>query len=431
MRPGARIAAAIEILDDMFVHHRPVATALADWGKTHRFAGSGDRNAIGHMVYDGLRHKAAAAHILQSESSRAIVIGGMREQGVSASDIAAMCTGGDHTPEPLSDHERARLETATTADAPSWVTGNYSQWLHPSLKRVFGDRLEIEGQALAQRASADLRVNTLRATRDKVMKSLNGYGAIELHMAPLGIRIPAPVGDTRIPNLQAEAAYQAGWCEIQDEGSQIAAAMTGAGPRSQVLDLCAGGGGKTLAMAANMQNTGQIYAFDDDRTRLKPIFERIRRAGVRNVQVLRAGDLTALDEMGPRFDIVLADAPCTGSGTWRRKPDAKWRLKPANLAERQKEQQAVLDQAVKSVRPGGRLIYVTCSVLADENTDQIDAFLERHPQFHVVPYADAWRQAVLPGEPPTSADGRSDTLLLTPALHGTDGFYIAVMQSSV
>lgn len=204
--------------------------------------------------------------------------------------------------------------------------------------------------------------------------------------------------------------------------------MTGAGPRSQVLDLCAGGGGKTLAMAANMQNTGQIYAFDDDRTRLKPIFERIRRAGVRNVQVLRAGDIKALDEMGPRFDIVLADAPCTGSGTWRRKPDAKWRLKPANLAERQKEQQAVLEQAAKSVRPGGRLIYVTCSVLADENTDQIDAFLERHPQFHVVPYADAWRSAALPGEPPASADGRSDTLLLTPALHGTDGFYIAVMQ---
>ena len=429
MIPGARIAAAIEIIDDMVKHHRPVATALADWGKAHRFAGSGDRNVIGHLVYDGLRHKAASAHIMSSESSRALVIGGMRLQGTTADEIAKMCTGQDHTPDPLSDDELSRLDAAHTDNGPAWVAGNYPQWLHTSLKRAFGDRLVEEGRALAQRAPADLRVNTLKATREKVMKALAGYGALELDNIPNGIRIPAPTGNSRIPNLQAEAAYQAGWCEIQDEGSQIAAAMTGAGPRSQVLDLCAGGGGKTLAMAANMQNTGQIYAYDDDRTRLKPIFERIRRAGVRNVQVLRAGDKTALDEMGPRFDIVLADAPCTGSGTWRRKPDAKWRLKPANLVERQKEQRDVLAQAVKSVKPGGRLIYVTCSVLPEENIDQITAFLGEHKDFQVVPFADVWRIA-LPGEPPVSADASLETLLLTPAMHGTDGFFIAVLQRS-
>ena len=282
---------------------------------------------------------------------------------------------------------------------------------------------------MAHRAPADLRVNTLKATREKVMKALSGYGAYELEAPLTGIRIPAPVGDARIPNLQAEAAYQAGWCEIQDQGSQIAAAMTGAGPRSQVLDLCAGGGGKTLAMAAVMQNTGQIYAYDDDRTRLKPIFERIRRAGVRNVQVLRAGEKSALDEMGARFDIVLADAPCTGTGTWRRKPDAKWRLKPANLAERQKEQRDVLVQAAKSVKPGGRLIYVTCSILPEENGDQVAAFLAENKTFHIVPYADVWR-ASLPGEPPNSADESTETLLLTPCMHGTDGFFIAVLQRS-
>ena len=426
MRPGARIAAAIEILDDMTKHHRPVATALADWGKTHRFAGSGDRSVIGHMVYDALRHKAASEWFMGAETSRAIVIGGMREQGAAAADIAAMCTGADHTPAPLSEDELKRLASPNTEPAPAWVTGNYPQWLHPSFKRAFGDRLSVEGQGLSKRAPADLRVNTLKATREKVMKALVSYGAIELEMAPNAVRIPAPTGDERIPNLQAEAAYQAGWCEIQDEGSQIAAALTGAGPRSQVLDLCAGGGGKTLAMAAVMQNTGQIYAYDDDRTRLKPIFLRIQRAGVRNVQVLRAGEIAALDELGPRFDIVLVDAPCTGTGTWRRRPDAKWRLKPANLAERQKEQREVLAQAVKSVKPGGRLVYVTCSVLPEENTDQVQAFLVANPDFSILPYADAWRTA-LPGEPPASADGSTDTLSLTPASHGTDGFFIAVL----
>ena len=149
-------------------------------------------------------------------------------------------------------------------------------------------------------------------------------------------------GLQRTPNLQAEAAFQAGWFEIQDEGSQIAALLSGAGPRKQVLDLCAGAGGKTLALAALMQNTGQLYAYDADRHQLKPIFDRIKRAGVRNVQVLRAGDEAALEALGPRFDVVMADAPCTGSGTWRRRPDAKWRLKPEALAARLGEQRAGL-----------------------------------------------------------------------------------------
>ncbi len=426
MRAGARIAAAIEILDDMTAHHRPVATALADWGKAHRFAGSGDRSVIGHMVYDALRHKASSAHVMGAETSRAVVLGGMREQGAAVADIAAMCTGAEHTPPPLTEDELKRLDANSTEGAAAWVTGNYPQWLHPSFKRAFGERLSVEGRGLSLRAPADLRVNTLKAPRDKVMKALVSYGALELERVPNGVRIPAPAGDSRIPNLQAEAAYQAGWCEIQDEGSQIAAALTGAGPRSQVLDLCAGGGGKTLAMAAAMQNTGQIYAYDDDRTRLKPIFLRIQRAGVRNVQVLRAGEKAALDELGPRFDIVLCDSPCTGSGTWRRRPDAKWRLKPANLAERQKEQRQVLADAVKFVKPGGRLVYVTCSVLPEENTDQVTAFLAANPDFSILPYAEAWR-ATLPGEPPVSADGSTQTLSLTPASHGTDGFFIAVL----
>jgi 16S rRNA (cytosine967-C5)-methyltransferase len=238
--------------------------------------------------------------------------------------------------------------------------------------------------------------------------------------------VPPPVGAQRTPNLQAEAAFQAGWFEIQDEGSQIAALLSGAGPRKQVLDLCAGAGGKTMALAALMQNTGQLYAYDQDRNQLKPIFERVKRAGVRNLQVLRAGDEVAVDALGPRFDVVLADAPCTGTGTWRRRPDAKWRVRPDALKARTDEQRTVLKRAAALVKPGGRLVYVTCSLLPEENTEQIAQFLGENTAFTALPAAGLWEAAW--GDLPPSADGRSDSLLLTPGRHGTDGFFIAVLS---
>jgi 16S rRNA (cytosine967-C5)-methyltransferase len=193
-----------------------------------------------------------------------------------------------------------------------------------------------------------------------------------------------------------------------------------------VLDICAGAGGKTLAFAAAMQNTGQVYAYDGDAARLRPILERLKRAGARNVQVLRAGDEATLAGLGPRFDVVLCDAPCTGSGAWRRRPDAKWRLKPASLARRLEEQRAVLALAAPLVKPGGRLVYVTCSVLPEENGEQIDRFLANHSAFAALPWRDVW-SAVNGGEPP-SGDTTGDGLLLTPARHGTDGFFVCVME---
>lgn len=430
MKPGARIAAAIEILETILTRHQPVSIALSDWGKAHRFAGSGDRNAIGHLVYDALRHKASSAHVMGSDTPRALVIGGYLTQGALLPDISAMCTGQDHAAEPLTEDELKRLESASTEGAPDWVRGNYPEWLQPSFEGAFGNRAADEGQALANRAPADLRVNTLKATREKVLKALQSFGPSETAFAPQGLRIAAPKGDARIPNLEAEAAFQAGWFEIQDEGSQVAAALSGAAPRLQVLDLCAGAGGKTLALAAAMQNTGQIFAYDADRTRLKPIFERVKRANARNIQVLRAGDTTALAALGDRFDVVLVDAPCTGSGTWRRRPDAKWKLRPHALSERVTEQRSVLSEAAKHVKPGGRLVYITCSILPEENTGQVAAFLEQNAQFKVLPYADAWR-AALATEPPRSADGRTDCLLLTPGTHGTDGFFIAVLARDI
>ena len=241
------------------------------------------------------------------------------------------------------------------------------------------------------------------------------------------MRVPPPEGAGKAPHLEAETAHGKGWFEVQDEGSQIAALLAGAGPRMQVLDLCAGAGGKTLALAAAMQNTGQIYAYDSDKKQLRPIFERLKRAGARNVQVMEAGDEAALLALGPRFDLVLVDAPCTGSGTWRRKPDAKWRVKPANIPERQAEQVRVLDLGAGLTKPGGTLVYVTCSVLPEENRDQVEAFLARHGEFAVEPFAGAWVERI-GSEPPRSADGCEDTLQLTPARHATDGFFVALLR---
>jgi 16S rRNA (cytosine967-C5)-methyltransferase len=426
MKSGGRIAAAIEVLEAVLNRYQPVSMALTDWGKAHRFAGSGDRNAIGGLVYDALRHRASLAWALGSDEPRALAIGAAPAAlGLTPEAVIEACNGAEHAPSPLTETERGGL-ARDIAGAPDAVRADIPEWLWPSFSRQFGKGAIAEGEALARRAPADLRVNTLRSTPEKVLKALAGFSAAPCPYSPFGIRVPAPVGAERTPNLQAEAAFQAGWFEIQDEGSQIAALLSGAGPRKQVLDLCAGAGGKTLALAALMQNTGQLYAYDADRHQLKPIFERIKRAGVRNVQVLRAGDEAALEALGARFDVVLADAPCTGTGTWRRRPDAKWRLKPDALASRLAEQRAVLARGAALVKPGGRLVYVTCSVLPEENTEQIALFLGDRPDFRIVPAADAWK-AGLGREPPPSADGRTDSILLTPLRHGTDGFFVAVL----
>ncbi len=427
MRPGARLQAAADILDDILARHRPAAAALADWGKAHRFAGSGDRAAIGTLVFDALRRKSSIAAQMGADTPRALVLGAApRAFAMTADEVAAVADGSEHAIAPLTQEERARLAAALPDDAPAHVKGDIPDWLLPSFERAFGVRAAAEGAALSQRAPVDLRVNVLKATQEKVLKALARFHAELTPLSPVGVRVPAPEGAGRSPPIEAEAAHGKGWFEVQDEGSQVAALLSGAGPRLQVLDLCAGAGGKTLALAAAMQNTGQIYAYDADKRQLRPIFERLKRAGARNVQVLEAGEETALQALGPRFDLVLVDAPCTGSGTWRRKPDSKWRLKAANIPERQAEQARVLDLGAGLVKPGGRLVYVTCSVLPEENADQVAGFLARHADFAVLPYGEAWRERFA-SEPPASADGSTETLQLTPADHGTDGFFIALL----
>lgn len=427
MTPGARLKAASEVLDDILSRHRPAATALADWGKAHRFAGSGDRSAIGSLVYDALRQRQSISARMGQETPRALALGAaLSAFAMSAEEIGRAADGSPHALSPLSPAETEALSGAAPTCLGVHIAGDFPEWLAPSLHRAFGDGTLAETTAMATRAPIDLRVNTLKATREQVLAALAHTGALATPLSPIGIRIAAPAGRARAPHVEAETAHGQGWFEVQDEGSQLAALLAGAKPGMEVLDLCAGAGGKTLALAAEMENSGKLYAYDVDKLQLRPIFERLKRADVTNVAVLDAGRVAALEALGPRFDLVLADAPCSGSGTWRRRPDSKWRLKPKQLAERQKDQAEVLTLAARLVKPGGRLVYVTCSILPEENTDSVAAFLASHPQYAILPYASAWRER-LPGEPPRSADGRDDGLLLTPASHGTDGFFVTIL----
>jgi 16S rRNA (cytosine967-C5)-methyltransferase len=308
----------------------------------------------------------------------------------------------------------------------AWIDGDFPQWLAPCFDRVFGERATEEGAGLSARAPIDLRTNTLKTDRPKLLEALARFGARPGPLSPLCVRIAPPGPEARNTNVEAEPSHGMGWFEVQDAASQVASLMSGARPGETVADICAGAGGKTLALAALMHNDGKLIAHDNDRHRLRPIFERLQRAGVTNVEVIAAEDVRKLDAM-PKFDCVVIDAPCSGSGSWRRKPDAKWRLSEKQLQQRIKDQKAVLERGAKLVRPGGRLIYITCSVLPEENTDQIQAFRTENPDFTLRPYADQWRTAI-DANPPASANGAADTLLLTPASHGTDGFFIAVLR---
>jgi 16S rRNA (cytosine967-C5)-methyltransferase len=427
MRMGGRASAAIEILSEIFNRHRPAADALKDWGRAHRFAGGADRSAIGNLVYDALRWRASLSHRMKSDAPRALVLGvlGLHwDRSVEELDALARS---DHGPGALSGEEQSNLRSLPDHAAPPWVKGDYPQWLDDSLARVLGDRRAAQGAALAERAPVDLRANSLKATPEKLMASLARYRPAPGELAPLCVRLAPPAREARNPNIEAEPAHGKGWFEIQDQGSQIAAALSAAAPQEQVADICAGAGGKTLALAAMMANRGQIHAYDADRHRLRPIFERLQRAGARNVQVVPADEPERLDQLRGKLDLVVVDAPCSGSGSWRRKPDAKWRLKPESLRLRIAEQERLLARAAQLLRPEGRLHYITCSLLPEENADRIDTFLRDNAGFERLAYGETWRR-LLKGEPPPSADGDTQTLLLTPLDHKTDGFFIATLK---
>ncbi len=432
MQTAARLSAAIEVLSDIETRRRPAADALKDWGLAHRFAGSGDRAAIAGLVYDALRRRASSAHVMGEATPRAVLLGMLKlERGLDPEAIARLFDGSRFAPPPLTEAEAAALRDGSLAGAPAHVAGDYPEWLDPHFAKVFGEERAAEGAALASRAPLDLRVNTLKGDRDTAMAELSDLHPEPARWSPLGLRIKL-AAEAKSPAVHAEPAFIKGLIEIQDEGSQLAALLTGAKRGEQVVDLCAGAGGKTLALAAIMENHGQIFASDTDKRRLAPIHARILRSGARNVQVRTpksVGD--AIADLDGKIDLVLIDAPCTGTGSWRRNPDAKWRMRPGALEQRVKEQAEILDRAASLPKPGGRIAYVTCSVLDEENGTQIRAFLTRHPEFALVPPSDVakplgdraflFRRAVLASD---------EGLLMTPRRTDTDGFYVSILTRS-
>lgn len=425
MRLGGRLAGAIEVLADIEARRRPVADALKDWGLAHRFAGSGDRAAIGNIVYDALRMKLSHAWLMDDDSATALGYAVMlRQWGKTPEQLAQEFDGDKFAPPPLSEDSLNALKSRSLADAPLYIQGDIPEWVQPSLEAAFADDWLRQAKALNERPTLDLRANTLKANRDKVLKALEETGAVATRIARQGIRIPAGEGPSRLPNVTAELSFQKGWFEVQDEGSQIVTDLAGATEGEQILDYCAGGGGKTLAMAASMNNKGQVHAFDADRKRLAPIIERLKRAGTRNVQVHdRPAGLNAFRD---KFDRVLVDAPCTGTGTWRRRPDTKWRITQRNLEERVGQQAEALHQAKDFVRPGGELLYVTCSVLPEENERQVRRFCAENPEFSITSALDRWTETFGPtATRPHSAD--DETVTLTPATTDTDGFFFCAM----
>jgi 16S rRNA (cytosine967-C5)-methyltransferase len=431
MRPAAHLSAAIEVLAAIDERPRPAGDALKAWGLAHRFAGSGDRAAIAGVVYDALRRRASSAWIMGEETPRAILLGTLHlARGLDVDAISHLADGSQHALAPLTAEERERLANAKLDDAPPHVRGDYPEWLDEQFAQTFGDERAEEGAALAFRAPLDLRVNTLKATVEKAQDVLAHLKPGPARWAPNGLRIQF-TAEGKQPPVTSETLFLKGGYEIQDEGSQIAALLSGAKAGEQVLDLCAGSGGKTLAMAARMENHGQIFAFDDDPRRLAPIHDRLKRSGARNVQVRSPrGQADVLADLAGRMDLVLIDAPCTGTGVWRRSPDAKWRMRPGALEIRVREQAALFDQAVRFLKPGGRIAYVTCSVLDAENGAQVRAFLARHPGFSVRPPAEVVkslgdRGAILRAAALVTAEG----IQLTPRRTDTDGFFVALLNA--
>ncbi len=435
MTPGARLQAAIELLAAIHRGTAPADRAAATYFRNRRYIGGRDRRAVIDRVYAVLRRQAALdwwitrllPGELPSDVERARVIAGLALiDSWSADRIAGSFDGGRYRPAALSPVER-KLARAAAGHAvahpgqPDWVRWECPEWLMEPLRAAFGSRLRAELEALMVEAPLDLRANALKASRKEAQAALaaDGVAARATPLSPWGLRVHGR------PPLATLASFRDGLVEVQDEGSQLIALLADARPGMRIVDFCAGAGGKTLALAAAMRNRGHIVACDVLSGRVERAGVRLRRAGIHNVE--RRGLAGERDPWVKRhachFDRVLIDAPCSGTGTWRRNPDAKWRLGAGDLEVLLDLQSRILGSACRLVKPGGRLVYATCSLLPDENRGRVDAFLAAHPEFALLPVASVWRETI-GGDGPAAGD----TLSLTPAGHGTDGFFVAVLE---
>ncbi len=431
MTPAARLAAVLELLAEIDSQGRPADLVAGAYLKARRYIGSKDRKAVSERVWGCLRRRARLDWWLASQGQPStprsrLLADLVLNDHLKPDEIAQQFTGGAHGPGTLAPQEWALLQALKGRDLfrhdmPAWVRGEYPEWLEPRLTAVFGDRLAAEMGAMRDEAPVDLRVNSLKADRETARAALaaDGLAAEPTPFSPLGLRLPARAA------LTAQAAFRDGLVEVQDEGSQILALLTDARPGQAVVDYCAGAGGKTLALAASMENKGRLVACDVNQARSERAAQRLRRAGVHNVtRRLLGGDADKwMKRQAGSFDRVLVDAPCSGSGTWRRNPDAKWRLTQQGVDELTALQRQILNRAARLVRPGGRLVYATCSLLAEEDEAQAACFLADHPDFALLPVGELWLPTVggaCPVEGPY--------LRLTPARHNTDGFFAAVFE---
>jgi 16S rRNA (cytosine967-C5)-methyltransferase len=389
MRLGGRIQAAAEVLEDIIERRTPVTMALRDWGKSHRFAGSKDRSAIGNIVLDALRRKNSIGFRMNDESPRALALGAVVfSGGITVEEILAQTDGDRHFGAPLTDDQISKLRgQIDLEDAPDHIRADVPDWLWPAFETNFDEEAVTEGAALTERPPLDVRANAIKATRDQ----LEVNTATPTVISPLGMRFPPVEGFGRHPNVQSDEDFLTGKLEIQDEGSQIVSLLVAAKPGETLLDYCAGGGGKSLALASDMGNEGAIYSFDIDKRRLAPTYERATRAGASIIKVVPP-PAKSLNHLRRKVDRVLVDAK-------------------------------------DFVKPGGFLFYVTCSMLAAENEAQVYAFLERTSDFTLLSAGEVWEERFGVDTPkPWSADGC--TLTLTPASTNTDGFFFAVMEKS-
>lgn len=430
MTPSARLAAAASVLDSIAQGRQPAEAVLKSWGAANRYAGSKDRRAIADRVYKVLRARGRLSWIMGGrEDGRALVIGSLHAiDGLSLEEIEALHSGEGYGPRPLSKQERARI-TAPAGELPGWVAAGLPEFVVEDFKATFGDRwVEEAHELMAPRAPIDLRVNGAMATVDQVEVELADAGltAQRTPLSAWGLRLSSEPP----PNIQALDGFQAGRFEIQDEGSQVACWLAGATPGMIVVDYCAGGGGKTLGLAQAMEGQGTLIAGDVVQKRLNNIRPRLERAGVEAELRLLGQNGGGMEDLNGKADLVFVDAPCSGSGTWRRRPEDAWRLTAEEVERLHALQVRIVGQASQLVKPGGRLVYVTCSMLSRENEASVDAFEAAHPAFRPVAIADA---LAAPGLNDASrqrlaALAQGHRLRMSPATTGTDGFFLSLYE---
>lgn len=433
MTPAARTQAAIELLEALDRDDAgPADQVLAGWFRARRYVGAKDRRAIAEAVYAVLRQRAGLAWALARADARAdarllVLAWGMVGERWDGERLAKAFDGSRYGPAPLTDAED-RIARALAGrdwparDAPLSVRVGLPEWLARALPESLGEA-GLAALSLDE-APVDLRVNTLKADRGQAIAALRAAGieAAPTPLSPVGLRLSQRAA------LSATQPFRDGLVEVQDEGSQLAALLVDARPGMKVVDFCAGAGGKTLALAQTMDNKGRVMALDTSKARLDRAGERLRRAGAHIVQrrALASHRDPWIRRHKGAWDRVLVDAPCTGTGTLRRNPDRKWTLWPKDVGELKALQGEILASAARLVAPGGRLVYVTCSLLPAENEEVVDPFLAERPDFEAARIADIWADAA-PGAP-YPGDPAAPYLRLDPAHAGTDGFFVAVLQ---